>query len=227
MMLEKESPVSFVYPYVNHDSDTSDDFGALERQLHDQRPVATDAELERIERRAVTAASARRSDTSRGRFLSPARLAMVSLVSGAILVGGSGASLAVSGLSSDNSAGIAQYLQSPPPRGTTPNTDTGAVAPSQDQGGGDDGCNTSSARAAQNTCPEAEEESGILPSLNNGDVTTTPAADAQETKQVASGGSDGRLPFTGLVALPLLLVGVALLSGGFLLRSRASAERAA
>ena len=116
---------------MNHDSDTPEDFGAIERRLHADRPVPTEDELGRAKHRAVTAASAR-AHAPRRRILSPARLAMVSLVSGAILVGGSGASLAVSGLSSDGSAGIAQYVQNTT-TGTTP--DTGAVAPSEDQGG--------------------------------------------------------------------------------------------
>ena len=165
----------------------------------------------------MTAASAR-AQAPRGRFLSPARLAMVSLVSGAILVGGSGASLAVSGLSSDGSAGIAQYVQNTT-TGTTP--DTGAVAASEDQGG--DGCSTTSgAQSSQTNCPD---DSDTTPSLTPDQGDVAPAADtggddAQETKQVASGGSDGRLPFTGLAALPLLLIGVVMLSGGFLLRLR-------
>jgi len=203
---------------VNHESDNSpEDFGAIERQLHADRPVPTEDELGRAKRRAVTAASAR-AHAPRGRFLSPARLAMVSLVSGAILVGGSGASLAVSGLSTDGSAGVAQYVQN-----TTTTPDTGAVAPSEDEGG----CTTTGARSSQTNCPE---DSDTKPSLTPDQGDTAPTADtggddAQETKQVASGGSDGRLPFTGLVALPLLLIGVVMLSGGFLLRLRTSSER--
>jgi hypothetical protein len=223
MMVEKEPPVSFVYGCVNHDRDShTEDFDALERQLHANRPVPTDPELDRARQRAVNAASTR--PRSRGRVFSPARLAMVSLVSGALLVGGSSASLAVSGLSSNGSAGIAQYVQSPPP-------DTGAVAPSQDQGGGttpstDPGCSTDSARASQTNCPE--DDTGTAPSLDDGDSEpTAEAGDVQETEQIANGGSDGRLPFTGLLALPLLLTGVGLLVAGFALRSRTSDPSAA
>lgn len=212
MMLEKESPVSFVLGFVNHERDTShDDFAPLERTLREQRPSPTDGELDRIHHRAVSAAA--RTEGSRRRIFSPARLAMVSLVSGLLLVGGSSASLAVSGLSSDGSAGKAQYIQTP---STAPNTDTGAVQPSEDEGG--DCPAGDMARSSQTDCPDE-----TTPSLNPPVSDVVPAADegddpAQETRQVSEGGSDNRLPFTGLMALPLMLVGVLLLGTGFVLR---------
>jgi hypothetical protein len=57
-----------------------------------------------------------------------------------------------------------------------------------------------------------EEESG------NGE-----SSGLQPTRQVENG-SSGELPFTGFAAIPILLGGVALLSGGLLLRRRASRE---
>ena len=208
---------------MNHDPEnTNEDFGPLEHQLRAGRPTPTDAELDRVRHRAM--AADRSEERSRRGIFSPARLAMVSLVSGLLLVGGSGASLAVSGLSSDGSAGKAQYIQTPSTTSTP--TDTGGVAPSQDQGGADDpGCSTSSAQAAQTNCPE--DETGTAPSIDQGD--TEPAADqgtdpAQETRQIANGGTDNRLPFTGFLALPLLLVGVMMLATGFVLR-RTSAQK--
>jgi len=59
-----------------------------------------------------------------------------------------------------------------------------------------------------------------------GDVAgTAPAADTQPTEQVAVATDDGgSLPFTGFVTIPLIVGGVALLSGGALLRWRARDE---
>jgi hypothetical protein len=53
-----------------------------------------------------------------------------------------------------------------------------------------------------------------------------PTADSQPTEQVAVATDDGgSLPFTGFVTIPLIVGGVALLSGGALLRWRARDER--
>jgi hypothetical protein len=44
--------------------------------------------------------------------------------------------------------------------------------------------------------------------------------DVQQPRQVETGGNSGELPFTGFLALPVLLGGVALLSTGLVLRRR-------
>jgi hypothetical protein len=59
-----------------------------------------------------------------------------------------------------------------------------------------------------------------------GGAGSQPTADSQPTEQVAVATDDGgSLPFTGFVAIPLIVGGVALLSGGALLRWRARGER--
>ncbi len=45
-----------------------------------------------------------------------------------------------------------------------------------------------------------------------------PEAPAEETRQLAAEPGGGELPFTGFAAIPLLLLGFALLTGGFVLR---------
>jgi hypothetical protein len=61
-------------------------------------------------------------------------------------------------------------------------------------------------------------------SVNPGKLGSNPggAAQVQEEQQVATGGSE--LPFTGFLAIPLLVVGVAFLVTGGVIRSRASGD---
>jgi hypothetical protein len=175
---------------INRDT-FPDELSAIEQRLRDERPTPTGDELDRVQRRVLSSA---RAGKARSRRIPATRLAMISLVSGALLVGGSGTSLALSGISGSGSAGTAQYLQP----STTP--DTGAVLPEQDTG--------------TPTLTPAPDENATSPE-NASDP-------AQATRQVVNGGSDGRLPFTGLMTLPLLLIGVVMLGTGFLLRARAT-----
>jgi len=199
---------------VIEDRDSNqNEFSALEQHLRDERPTPTEGELDRVRERAVG-----------NRFRSgprAARLAMVSLVSGALLIGGSGAALAVSGSSGDGGAGAAQYRQNVPSE-TSPLTpsDQGAVAPDSDSGTEptDTSCsNTARASQSGTSCPETDD--AVAPGQETG--STDPA---QTVRQASSGGSDGRLPFTGLAAIPLLGLGVVMLAGGIVLRRRSTAD---
>jgi len=169
----------------------NNDFESLEQTLRDERPRPTGQELERARHIALSSSRGRRQRGTRLGFRPGlARVAMVSLISGAFMVAGSTATLAVSGISGDGSAGTAQY--SAPPGNTS--------AP-----GG------------------SEEVLGDLEPGGSGDVepsneTGTSPADAE--RQVASAGDDS-LPFTGLVMVPLLVLGSVLLVSGFVLRRRA------
>jgi hypothetical protein len=66
--------------------------------------------------------------------------------------------------------------------------------------------------------PTATPPGGVLGEEEEGNADTL-----QPARQVESG-SNSELPFTGFAAIPVLLGGVALLSGGLLLRRRASRQ---
>jgi hypothetical protein len=78
--------------------------------------------------------------------------------------------------------------------------------------------------------PTPTEEGGVLPAeeTNNAPVKTpaggvSPAEETQPTRQVAAT-TTSQLPFTGFAAIPVMLGGIALLTGGLLLRRRTRAE---
>jgi len=187
---------------VNDDRDITDaDLHSLEQRLRDERPTPTESELQRIRQRAT----GRRSGGA-GRAARAARLAMVSLLSGAFLIGGGGAALAVSGSSGSGSSGAAQYKQ---------------VVPSQTPGSGETPqSRTEPSRTESGPNPTEPDRGGDVPTTDRG----TSSNPTQQARQAANGGSDGRLPFTGLAAIPLMGLGVIMLGGGLVLRRRRTAE---
>ncbi len=124
------------------------------------------------------------------------RITIVAMVAFGMLFSTAGAGLAVSGISSNNNASVAQYgTPTPTPVSTT-------VA--------------------------AEEEGGVLPAeeTNNapsGGVSPAEEETTQPTRQVAAT-TESQLPFTGFAAIPVMLGGIALLTGGLVLRRRTRAE---
>ena len=156
----------------------------IENLLRDERPMASPLELDRMKLRALQGTQKRRSRPGRlkGAVLK-SRLALMSMIVVGILMSGTGATVAVTGIAGDGSSGTAQYGQD-----VAGETDDGG------EGGGGDVL--------------GDSEDG-----NTGDAAV------QGTAQEAADGSE-RLPFTGFVAIPLLLGGVALLGTGVVLRRR-------
>jgi hypothetical protein len=69
------------------------------------------------------------------------------------------------------------------------------------------------------------ENNGPGGTNNGGGNTTTPTTTLQPSRQVEAGASGGQLPFTGYLAIPVLVGGVALLGTGLVLRRRAADDR--
>jgi hypothetical protein len=136
------------------------------------------------------------ADDSRRNQSMKSRLAIVAMVAFGMLFSTAGAGLAVSGItSSSHNASVAQYGTATP----TPKS------------------------------PGATPEGGVLPATetNNaptgGSLPATATDTTQPTRQVAAT-TASQLPFTGFAAIPVMLGGIALLTGGLVLRRRSRSE---
>jgi hypothetical protein len=104
------------------------EFDDVIRLLRENRPEATPLELDRIKQRAraSVARPSRRSQRMKS------RLAILSMLVGGLLMSMTGASLAISGISSNGDASIAQYGGGVAPEEQTPTpTPGGGVAPEE------------------------------------------------------------------------------------------------
>jgi hypothetical protein len=171
------------------------EFDDVIRLLEDGRPQATEMELDKIKQRARRQAA----DHSRRKQSMKSRLAIVAMVASGMVFSTAGAGLAVSGIAtSNNNASVAQYGTPTPTPTPTPK---GGVLPAEE---------TSTPTPAPTNAPKCPcPKGGTLP--------------AEATRQVAAT-SSSQLPFTGFAAIPVMLGGIALLSGGLWLRRRTRAE---
>jgi hypothetical protein len=152
------------------------DLADVAQRLRDERPQASALELDRMKLRAQS--QARRPARWRDPLMR-SRLAITAMLVVGVLMSGTGAGLAVSGISGSGSAGTAQYG---PTQSVLPTT-----------------------------------ESNVPTSEVLGTETTNTTTAAQTTRQLESGKS---LPFTGYLAIPVLLLGLALLTIGIVMRRR-------
>jgi hypothetical protein len=167
------------------------------RLLEEGRPQATEMELDKIKQRARRQAA----DNSRRKQSMKARLAIVAMVAFGMLFSTAGAGLAVSGItSSSDNASVAQYgTPTPPPGGG----EEGGVLPAEET----------------NNAPAG----GVSPAEESGGSAPAEEEQAQPARQVEAT-TASQLPFTGFAAIPVMLGGIALLTGGLVLRRRTRAE---
>jgi hypothetical protein len=150
------------------------EFDDVIRLLRENRPEATELELDRIKQRVRRRAArpSRRSQDMKS------RLAILAMLVLGMVLSTTGAGLAVQGLTS-NDASVQQYG------------------------------------------PDAAEQRDVL-----GDKGSSDSSDdgVQPTRQIEAASSGDDLPFTGFLAIPVLIGGVALLSGGLVLRRKTREE---
>jgi hypothetical protein len=196
------------------------EFDDVIRLLKDERPQATDLELDEIKQRVRR----RAADPSRRNQSMKSRLAILGMLVAGLVFSTAGAGLAIQGQNGSNAA-ISQYgtptptatpVCTPTPTGTTPTSGGGQVTPSDICGEGGvlpaEEENAPTGPAGQDT-PTGDE----APASGGGAL---PAEETQAERQQAAAAQTSELPFTGFAAIPVLLGGLALLAGGLVLRSR-------
>jgi hypothetical protein len=182
---------------MNHSDDLhADELSSVVEQLRAHRPEATALELDAVKRRVRERVATRPA----GRRARSASLMKSRLAILSMLVTGMLLSTAGAGLAIDGVTG-------------SNNASVAAYDTNDNRGDvlGEDNSNSPSGVAGEN--------SGNSPS-------GTPSSGVQPARQVEAGAGSNTLPFTGFLAIPVLLGGVALLSAGLVLRHRAAHDHA-
>jgi len=171
------------------------------RRLEEERPALSALELDRIKLQ-VQRREARPTTPfltkQRGKLMK-SRLAITSMLVVGLLASSTGTGLAISGIGDQGSAGTAQYKVDTP-------AGTPDVLGKQENTGGDTGVAGAQEGSGDNGVAGAQEGSG--------------EKGVQSSRQVSVSDKGDRLPFTGLAAIPLILMGIALLASGAVLRRR-------
>jgi hypothetical protein len=187
---------------MSHSHDLPPELLEAASVLAEHRPQMTEPELARV-KRSISIGGRRPATRPTGGFMR-SRLAITTLLATGALMSSGGAALGVSALSTDLTASSAQYgtpaVQSAPPASGT----LGATT----QGAGD------AVSPAGTTAPTSTRGQSAVAGAR---TSAAPRAVAQAPRQLETSSAD-KLPFTGFAAIPLLLVGLALLGSGLVLR---------
>jgi hypothetical protein len=191
------------------------EFDDVIRRLEDGRPHATARELDEIKQRVRR----RAAEPSRRSQSMKSRVAILGMLVTGMLFSTAGAGLAVSSLaqqSTDNAA-VSQY-GTPTPTPTPVCTPAPGSSASASQVDGNDECAEGGVLPASDDnapAPASASGGGALPAEESETGTAT-----QPERQAAAAADTDELPFTGFAAIPVLLGGLALLTGGLILRRR-------
>jgi hypothetical protein len=197
------------------------EFDDVIQLLKDERPQATELELDAIKQRVRRNAAnpSRRSQSMKS------RLAILGMLVAGMLFSTAGAGLAISGATQSDNAAISQY-------GTATPTPVCTSTPTANNNGGTNNnaaptgsCGEGGVLPAEETnAPSTPPTSDSAPTAGSGNGGVLPAQATQPTRQQAAAAQTSQLPFTGFAAIPVLLGGLALLSGGLVLRRRTRSE---
>ncbi len=190
------------------DKGKTGEFRAIEERLHEEKPALSALELDAIKLRTMNASPVKTVGPiarKKGTFMK-SRFALVLVLALGVFMSGTGATLAVSGMSGSGSASSAQYPELPETQHENASHECGESGSGTAGSGSGENCNTPE---PEPTCEEQEASGAIA----EGSCAT------QEVRQVSSSGG-GSLPFTGFLAIPVLIVGLGLLGAGVAMRLR-------
>ncbi len=206
---------------MHHDDlDLTDDLSDVATLLRQQRAELNGLELDHIKQRAMGLGprSSTSSSTRKSTFMRSRSLVTALLASGIFITGGSTA-LGVSGLVASDSASVAQYGTANPTGtgqtlgATKEKDDFGNATPSKDNATPSEGGTLG--ETAENGAPKGQVRAN---GQARGATNSSPNA-IQPARQLAATSANGeKLPFTGFAAVPILLLGLALLASGVFLR---------
>ncbi len=180
-----------------------DEFQSTVDLLRTNRPEASALELDAVKQRVL----ARAARPSRPGAVMRTRAAIVATLALGFAMSTAGAGLAVSGFAGNDQASVAQY---PPP--PAPQTEVTPPAPQTDVLGEEQ--TPSAPGAEEDEAPAAPPEQQVAPE------TPGAAPEVQPERQVSTGLQGEELPLTGFAAIPVLLIGLALISIGLVTHRR-------
>lgn len=167
---------------------TPADLTWVAERLERERPTATPLELDHMKLQARTQAMRGARSQAKGSVLK-SRVAITAIVALGLFTGGTGTTLALS----DSDSGSAAKVQYPSEGGKK-----GAVL-GEAQGNGE------------------TQGNGAAPNARVLGETQSSGGGAQATRQVVATKADSKLPFTGLAAIPLVVLGLGLIGTGMML----------
>jgi len=169
---------------------------AIEARLRRERATASRLELDELKLRAMRQAAQKRG--VRGNFMK-SRFALLTMIVAGLMMSTTGATLAVTGTSGSGSAANNEYYYTPP------KPDDRGVSGGETLAGAEEGA----------------DQPGRPGGGAGGGGGDQPAVAAQEAAQAEAAVGEKSLPFTGFLAIPLLIGGIALLGTGAALRWKA------
>lgn len=174
--------------------------------LHAHRPEASALELDAMKQR-VLIRTAKRSQQRRSHGFMRSRAAILTTLVLGFTLSTAGAGLAVSGFADNDQASVAQYPVQVQPQAPAAPVAPGAVPAPQSQ-----------SAPEQQSAPEEQQ---VLPDTDDQAAPSPDQNEVQPARQVTQGvtaSTGAELPFTGFAAIPVLLIGLALLGGGLVMR---------